>query len=242
MKSSIAEYCRLLRLGNHIVKHYEDIKAETHEEFLLKILEVEYECREVVKKNRAIKAATFDMLKTFETYEFKKVSIPKSTSIEDIKSGAFIDRKENLILYGGVGLGKTHLATSIGIEACNNGKKVKFYRTATLVNELIDAKENGSLTKLMRKLKKMDLIICDEWGYIPLDTDGAQLLFNVISECYEKRSIILTTNLEFSKWNNIFYNDRLTSAIVDRLVHYSHLLIFEGPSHRVENSILRNNQ
>ena len=152
---------------------------------------------------------------------------------------AFLARKENLILYGPVGTGKTHMATAIGVEACNQGKKVKFYRTAALVNDLNDAQTAGNLGKMLKQLSKLDLLICDEWGYIPLDRQGAQLLFQVVADCYEKRSIIITTNLEFSKWNGIFYDEKLTSAIIDRLVHHSHLLVFGGQSYRLTHSTIR---
>jgi len=116
---------------------------------------------------------------------------------------------------------------------------VRFYRTATLVNELIDAKAKGTLNRFLQQLDKADLLICDEWGYIPLDRQGAQLLFQVVSGCYEKKSVIITTNLEFSKWNGIFFDEKLTSAIIDRLVHYSHLLVFNGRSYRLEHSKIR---
>jgi DNA replication protein DnaC len=106
-------------------------------------------------------------------------------------------------------------------------------------NELNDAQKAGNLGKMLKQLSKLDLLICDEWGYIPLDRQGAQLLFQVVADCYEKRSIIITTNLEFSKWNGIFYDEKLTSAIIDRLIHHSHLLVFGGQSYRVRYSTIR---
>lgn len=154
-----------------------------------------------------LKQAGFDNIKTFEGYDFNKIIIPNTTSIDGIKSLDFMDRNENLILYGRNGAGKSHMATAIGVEACMQGKKVRFYKTATLVNELTDAKSEGS-----------------------------QLLFQVIADCYEKRSLILTTNIEFSKWNGIFYDDQLTAALIDRLVHHSHLIVFDRESWRFEHS------
>ena len=135
--------------------------------------------------------------------------------------------------------GKTHLATAIGVAACSIGKKVGFYTTANLVNLLSESKENGKLSAFMKKLISLDLLICDEWGYVPLAKDGSQLLFQVISECYERRSIIITTNLEFSKWVNVFYDEQMTAAMIDRLIHHSHLLLFEGSSYRMKNSIMK---
>ena len=110
-----------------------------------------------------------------------------------------------MIFYGNVGTGKTHLATAIGVKACSKGKVVRFFRTAALVNQLSNAQKKGELGQLLERLSKVDLLICDEWGYVPLDRDGSKLLFQVVSECYEQRSVIITTNLEFSKWVNIFY-------------------------------------
>jgi DNA replication protein DnaC len=131
------------------------------------------------------------------------------------------------------------MATAIGVEACMQGKKVRFYKTAALVNELIAAKANGTLLQLLKKLSKIDLLICDEWGYIPFDAEGSQLLFQVIADCYEKRSLIITTNIEFSKWNGIFYDDQLTAALIDRLVHHSHLIIFGRESWRLKHSLMK---
>jgi DNA replication protein DnaC len=232
----IRQHCTSLRLGTRIAENYKQIKADTHEEFLEKLLRMEVIEREVNRKNRLIKQAKFDVIKTFENYSFENIQMPQSIDIENLKTASFIDSKENLILYGSVGTGKTHLATAIGIEACNQGKRVAFYRTAALVNELITSKKDGNLNRLLKRIEKTDLLICDEWGYIPFEREGSQLLFGVISECYEKRSLIITTNLEFSKWNGIFYDEKLTSAIIDRVIHHSHLLIFSGSSFRLKNS------
>jgi len=160
--------------------------------------------------------------------------------VADLKEANFISKKKNLILYGNVGTGKTHLATAIGVEACKQGRIVRFFRTAALVNLLNDAQRKGELGQLLKKLSKAELLICDEWGYVPLDRDGSKLLFQVISECYEQRSVIITTNLEFSKWVNIFYDEQLTAALIDRLVHHSYLLIFDGQSYRIKNSLMKN--
>ncbi|QSQ08248.1 Insertion sequence IS5376 putative ATP-binding protein [Koleobacter methoxysyntrophicus] len=238
MRELILKHCHTLKLGSRIAENYKTIEAETHEEFLEKLLAMEVKAREINRKNLLIKKACFDVIKTFENYSFEQIEIPGSISIEAIKTVSFVDKKENLILYGPVGTGKTHLATAIGVEACQRKKRVQFFRTAALVNQLLDVKANGELKKFMRRLEKLDLLICDEWGYIPFDREGAQLLFQVISDCYERKSLIITTNLEFSKWNGIFYDEKLTSAIIDRVIHHSHLLIFTGSSYRLKNSTI----
>ncbi len=151
----------------------------------------------------------------------------------------FVPNRQNLILYGNVGTGKTHLATALGIEACKRDYKVAFWRTAALVNHLIQLNDGGALHGFLKTLEKLDLLICHEWGYVPVSRDGAQLLFQVVSACYEKRSMLITTNLEFGRWVNIFLDQTMTTALIDRLVHHSHLLIFDGESHRVRNSLMR---
>lgn len=235
----IKHYCKELRFGKNIYESYLKINAVDFGDFLAQLLKMELDHRELTRKNRNLKSAGFDVIKTFEGYEFGDIQIPGSVSVEELKSGSFIDKLENLILYGPVGTGKSHMATAIGVAACSTGKKAKFFRTASLVNQLSEAKANGELKRFMKQLEKTDLLICDEWGYVPFEKEGSQLLFQVISECYEKRSVIITTNLEFSKWNGIFYDEKLTSAIIDRLVHHSHLLVFQGQSYRLTHSTMK---
>lgn len=239
MRQLIEEYCKQLRLGKSLVNNYPQISANSHEEFLMKLLQMELEGREIARKNRLVKTANFDTYKTLQDYGFEHIQMPHNLTIESLKKCEFIDHKENLIFYGSVGTGKTHLATALGIAGCDKGKKVKFYRTAALVNDLIEAKATGELNRLYKQLQRMDLLICDEWGYIPLDREGAQLLFQVIADCYEKRSLIITTNLEFSKWVSIFYDERMTTALIDRLIHHSHLLMFTGDSYRLKHSSIK---
>ena len=235
----IKHYCKELRFGKNIYESYSKIAAADFGDFLAQLLKMELDHRELTRKNRNLKSAGFDVIKTFEGYEFGDIQIPGSVSLEELKSGSFIEKLENLILYGPVGTGKSHMATAIGVAACSRGKKAKFFRTASLVNQLSEAKAKGELKRFMKQLEKTDLLICDEWGYVPFEKEGSQLLFQVISECYEKRSVIITTNLEFSKWNGIFYDEKLTSAIIDRLVHHSHLLVFQGQSYRLTHSTMK---
>lgn len=239
MKQQIEECCRKLRFSRNIAEMSEKIDAKTNQEYLLKILEHEIEYRDLKRRNRLLRQANFYGIKTFDDYIFDEVTLPSALSVDDIKSCKFIEEKKNLIFYGNVGTGKTHLATAIGVEACTQGKLVRFFRTSTLVNQLSEHKRKGEFSKFLRQLNKVDLIVCDEWGYVPLDRDGAQLLFQVVSDSYERRSVILTTNLEFSKWANIFYDEQMTAAIIDRLVHHSHLLLFEGQSFRLKNSLMK---
>jgi len=233
MEQELLIASRKLRLGGAgLIQRAKEITADNHLEFLLKLFTAEIEERERNRRNAYIKAAKFDLLKTFEMYTFEDIKIPKTITAEDIKECSFIPKKENLILYGNVGAGKTHLAIATGISACNAGYRTRFWRTATLVNTLIDAKRRGEITQFMRQFEKLDLLICDEWGYVPIDSVGAKLLFQVISECYERKSIIITTNLEFTKWNDIFDDAKITAALLDRVIHHSHLLDFTSRDSR----------
>lgn len=238
MNEKLIEYSKKLKLGKEFLEEYDTIPFTTKEEYLKRIFEVALNYRKINAKNRLLKLAKFDVFKTFDDYDFKEIDFPETIGVQEIQELEFISRQENLILYGPVGTGKTHLATAIGVSACIAGKKVRFYKVANLVNELVEAYEKSELRKFMSSLKKYDLLICDEWGYIPLETKGAELLFQVIADCYERKSLIITTNLEFGKWNSIFLDKKLTAAIIDRIIHHSHLITFTGESYRLRNSII----
>lgn len=239
IREEIAECCKKLRFSRNMVLSIDEIDKEDSEEFLLELLKKEINYREEARKNRNIKTAGFYTMKTLDSFVFDDIRLPSGVNPEVIKTCDFIVEKKNLILFGNVGTGKTHLATALGVEACQQGKKVRFFRTAALVNRLQQAKKEGELHKFYKQIEKADLIICDEWGYVPLDRDGSRLLFQLVSDCYERQSIILTTNLEFSRWVTIFYDEQMTTAMIDRLVHHSHLLVFDGESWRMKNSLLR---
>lgn len=239
MKEKIYNCCKELRLSTAFSENAIALSGDTNQDYLLKVLRAEIEYRSNKRKNLHLKQAGFDNIKTFENYHFDKIAFPGTISVDSLKSLEFISKRENLILYGRNGAGKSHMATAVGVEACMQGRRVKFCKTASLVNELTDAKSNGTLSKVLKRLGKLDLLICDEWGYLPFDSEGSQLLFQVIADCYEKRSLVITTNIEFSKWNGIFYDDQLTAALIDRLVHHSHLIVFDRESWRFEHSLMK---
>ncbi|SEJ98104.1 DNA replication protein DnaC [Propionispira arboris] len=239
LKEELLNCCKVLRLSRGLVDNSEEIVAESHQAYLLELLQREIAHREKSKRDRLIKNAGFYTLKSFDDYRFDEVKLPSGVTQEYLKQTQFMEEQKNLILYGNVGTGKTHLAIAMGIAACRRGLSVGFYRTANLVNQLADAKKAGKLSKLLSTIKKFDLLICDEWGYVPLDREAAQLLFQVISDSYERRNVVLTTNLEFSRWVSIFYDEQMTAAIIDRLVHHSYLLLYDGPSNRMRDSLMR---
>ena len=236
LTSEIAFCCRQLKLSRNVVEMAERLQADSHQEYLLRLLRSELEHREGMRKDRFLKKAGFYSIKTFADFRFDEVKLPASISPQYLQSCEFIKTKTNLVMYGNVGTGKTHLSIALGIEACKKSIETKFFRTAALVNQLSEAKKSGTLSTFMKKLAKAELLICDEWGYVPLDRTGAQLLFEVISECYEHKTLIINTNIEFSRWVNVFYDEQMTGAILDRILHHCHLLLFPGQSHRIRES------
>jgi DNA replication protein DnaC len=235
----IAACCKALKLGRNIVEMAEKVQAESHQEYLLKLLQSELEHRESLRKDKFLKNAGFYAIKTLESFRFDEVTLPATVSREYLQNCEFVSTKTNLVMYGNVGTGKTYLSVALGVEACKKGIETRFFRTAALVNRLSEAKKGGTLAAFMKQLAKAELLICDEWGYVPLDRTGAQLLFEVISECYERKTLIINTNIEFSRWVNVFYDEQMTGAILDRVLHHCHLLLFPGQSNRIRESGLR---
>jgi DNA replication protein DnaC len=219
-----------------MAKMVDKVEAASHQEFLLKLLQAELEHRDSQRKDKLLKKAGFYSIKDLSGFRFDEITLPNAVSIDYLRNCEFIHTKTNLVMYGNVGTGKTFLSIALGVEACKRGFETQFYRTAALVNKLSEAKKNNTLSILLKKLTKASLLILDEWGYIPLDRTGAQLLFEVISECYERKPLIINTNLEFSRWVNVFYDEQMTGAILDRILHHCHLLLFPGPSNRMRES------
>ena len=239
LTSEIAECCKKLRFNSNIADMSEKIQAETNQEYLLALLKSEILRREGSKKDKLLKNAGFYTIKSFEDFIFDEVTLPEAVTIDYLKNLEFIETKTNIVMYGNVGTGKTFLSIALGVIACRLGIEVRFFRTSALVNKLAEAKKNGALSALMKQINKAEVLILDEWGYVPLDRIGAQLLFEVVSECYERKPLIINTNIEFSRWVNVFYDEQMTGAIIDRLLHHCHLLLFPGPSHRMRESSLK---
>jgi DNA replication protein DnaC len=238
VREEISKYQRKLKLSNNLMAIYPTIQAENHEEFLLKLLKKLYEDREEKRRIRNLNNAGFHVVKHLEGYDFSQIRFPESLQLHNIKSLSFLGKKENLILYGAVGTGKTHLSVALGVKAINQGKRAVFYRVHDLINQL-ESEDTKKVAKVYKKIQQTDLLILDEWGYLPLHQEGARLLFDIISLCYETKSVIITTNIEFGKWKGFLFDEKLTAAIVDRLVHHSHMLIFTGKSYRMINSLMK---
>lgn len=230
---------RQLFLSGRISEICQEKGTQRQVEFVLELLNEEISLRDDNRRKRLIKRAGFPTYKTFEDYSYQSVKFPPAFSREELESISFVKEQKNLVLYGPVGVGKTHMAIAAGITACNLGYKTKFYTVTELVLKLAEARKNGTLERMIRELRGLDLLILDEWGYVPVDKDGSQLLFRVISDSYESKSLILTTNIEFSKWGGIFTDAQMAAAMIDRLVHHGHLLLFDGKSYRMEHALMR---
>jgi len=239
LRSEISAFCKKLVLSQRAVELCEKEATPKQEEFLHRVLAEEMENRERSRRSRLMNRAGFPVYKTLEGYDRQGVKLPTSLKWSDLTDAVFIQAKRNLVLYGPVGTGKTHLAIAMGIRACEMGMAVKFYTVAELVMRLAEAKRSGTLERLMKEIQRTQLLILDEWGYVPVDREGSQLLFRVIADSYESRSLIITTNLEFSKWGSVFTDDQMAAAMIDRLAHHGHLLVFEGESYRMKHALMK---
>ena len=238
-KERIQDSCKKLFFTSAIPDLIQSEGAPKQIEYLDIALRKEIQQREENRRERLVKRAHFPTYKTFDGYEYRCVKLPPALSREELESASFIKDNVNLVLYGPVGIGKTHMAIAAGINACMHGYRVRFFTVTELVLKLAEARKNGTLERFRNELNNLDLLILDEWGYVPVDRDGSQLLFRVISDSYESKSLLLTTNLEFSKWGGIFTDDQMAAAMIDRLVHHGHLILFEGNSYRMEHALMK---
>jgi len=239
IRQEISLFCKRLTISQNPVRLCGLEATPDREEFLHRVFQAELEHREQVRKDRLFRKAYFPVRKTLEGYESHQIRLPGAIALDELASCQFIREKRNLVLYGPVGTGKTHLAVALGVKACELGIKTRFFTVATLVTKLSEAKRSGNLEKTLKELWKAELIVLDEWGYLPIDRENSQLLFQVVSSSYEQRSLVITTNLEFSKWGGIFTDDQMAAAMIDRLAHHGYLIVFEGESYRLKNALMR---
>jgi len=207
-----------------------------HLGFLLQVCELELIERERRAAERRLKAARFPAAKTLDGFDFAARPSLNKPLILDLVRGDYLARRENVLLVGPSGTGKTHLATALGVAACGQGKRVRFWRVTELLTALREADEERSLRRLRSHLAKIDLLILDEFGYVPASKAGAELLFDVIASAYERSSVLLTTNLPFENWTEVLGNERLTGAALDRLTHRCHIVETTGESYRLQDA------
>jgi len=237
--AKIEEYCHYIKLPE-VKAHYKSIAEEasqsnlSYEEYLYLLLE-----KEEVKRRRnriysQIRLADFPEKKYLEDLNLDELPKEARMKFNELRNLEFIKNGQNLILTGNPGTGKTHLAIGLGIEACRNGYKVLFTSIPRLVTQLKESRSEGILRRMESKFEKYDLVICDEFGYISFDKEGAELLFSNLSLRAGRKSIIITSNLGFDRWNEVFHDPVLTAAIIDRLVYKSFLIDMTGESYRLK--------
>jgi DNA replication protein DnaC len=207
-----------------------------HVRYLLRLAELELIDRERRMVERRIRQAKFPAVKSLDSFDFKALpSLNKTLSLE-LARCEYIERRENVIALGNSGTGKTHVALGLGLAACQRGLSVGFTTAAALVHELMEARDEKRLLRLQSQLAKYRLLIVDELGFVPLSKTGAELLFEVFSQRYERASILVTSNLPFDEWTEVFGSERLTGALLDRITHHVHILEMNGESYRLKQA------
>ena len=207
-----------------------------HVQYLLRLCELELIERERRMIERRIKAAKFPATKSLDSFDFKTIPSLNKVLTMELARCEYVGKRQNIIALGPSGTGKTHIALGLGLAACQKGLKVRFTTAAALVHEMIEAVDERRLQRHQKQLAAQDLLIIDELGFVPLSKTGAELLFEVISQRYERGSIIVTSNLPFDEWTEVFGSERLTGAMLDRLTHHVHILEMNGESYRLNQS------
>lgn len=237
----LAHHLKALKLPT-CLREYERLAQQCaqegadHVRFLLRLVELELIDRERRLIERRIKAARFPVAKSLDAFDFLALPSLNKPLVMDLARGGFIDRHENVIALGNSGTGKSHLALGLGLAACQRGYAVLWTTAAALVNTLIEARDEKQLLRQQKSLAKVDLLIVDELGFVPLSKTGAELLFEVFSQRHERASTLITTNLPFDEWTEVFGSQRLTGALLDRLTHHVHLLACNGDSYRLADA------
>ncbi len=242
MKAMLTENLKSLRLST-IINNFENILRQSREskldydEFLLNLTEVEIQVRKENGRKKRIREAAFPLLKPLEVFEFESAPGIDVRLIKELSTGEYINDKRNIIFLGKSGTGKTHLATALGMEACDLGVRTRFVTGCGLVNELIEARDDKSLRRTMKKYFNYGLLIIDELGYVPFSKEGAELLFQVLAERHERKPVIITTNKGFGDWTEIFGDPSLTAALLDRVTHKAHVINCTWDSYRLKETL-----
>jgi DNA replication protein DnaC len=213
-----------------------------HVRFLARLVELEMIDRERRMIERRIRAARFPAIKSLDSFDFKAIPSLNKMRVLELARCEWIERRENVIALGPSGTGKTHVALGLGLAACQKGLAVGFITAAALVHALMEARDERQLQRFQKQLVKHKLLIIDELGFVPLSKTGAELLFEMISRRYEQGSILMTSNLPFDEWTEIFGSERLTGALLDRLTHHVNILEMNGESYRLSQSRSRSNK
>jgi DNA replication protein DnaC len=240
----LAHHLKQLRLPT-VLREYDKVARECardgvdHPRYLLRLLELELIDRERRLVERRIRQARFPATKSLDSFVFTAIPSLNKMLVLELARCEYILRRENIIALGNSGTGKTHIALSLGLAACQKGFSVTFITAAQLVHQLMEARDEKRLLRLQRELQAPKLLIVDELGYVPLSSTGAELLFDVFSQRHERSSTIVTSNLPFEEWTSVLGSERLTGALLDRLTHHVHILSMNGDSYRLAQSTAR---
>ena len=224
----LAEYAKLSREAADA--------DEGYDQYLLRLTELEVAARSANALAARIRAAGFPTLKDLETYDFSVTPSLSKQKVLELSRGQWIEERTNACFIGNAGTGKTHLSIALGQAACRAGKRVRFCTAAALVNQLEEAQKQYRLERLLAALGKVDLLIVDELGYLSFSRSGAELLFQVFADRYERGSILITSNLPFGEWGSVFQGERMTAALLDRFTHRCHIFEMNGESYRFRES------
>jgi DNA replication protein DnaC len=239
----LESHLKTLRLPTFVKEYAKAAKqsgerGDSHESFLEHLAELEVNQRDSKASIRRLKQASFPAQKDLSDFDFTAVPGLSRKKVLDLFTCRFLKEKASVVLLGAPGVGKSHLAVALGREACRKGYRVKFFTASHLVNTYLEAREQRLVMRLESNIRKKDLIIVDELGYLPMDTRGAEHLFGFFSQCYEQVSLAVTTNLPFAEWPSIFAGDaRLAGAVIDRLTHRVHIIEIAGESYRLKQSL-----
>jgi len=242
----LAHHLKVLKLPTFL-REYDKLARQCategvdHTGYLHRLSELELIDRERRLIERRIKAARFPAVKSLDSFDFKATPSLNKMLVLELARCDYVERRENVIALGNSGTGKTHVALGLGLAACQKGLTVGFTTAAALVHELMEARDEKRLLRFQKQLAKYKLLIIDELGFVPLSKTGAELLFEVFSQRYERGSTMLTSNLPFDEWTEVFGSERLTGALLDRLTHHVHILEMNGDSYRLNQSKKRRN-
>ena len=230
----------MLREYDHIARQCA-VEQVDYQRYLLRMTELELLDRERRAIDRRIRQAKFPVVKTLDSFDFLAMPSVNKALVLELARCEFLARRENVLLLGNSGTGKTHIALALGLAACQQGHRVRFTTTAALVSELIEARDDKKLLRFQKQIASYELLIVDELGFVPLSKTGAELLFEMLSQRYERGSTLITSNLPFQEWTEILGSERLTGALLDRLTHHVHILEMNGDSFRLKQSRRKRN-
>ena len=238
LRDMIASCCKSLKLSSNLADRAMIQKGATNQEFLYNLLNEEIRCRRERRIAKLINTADFPRLYSRDQFRTDEIDFPEGITLDSLLDLEFQRSGKNLIMYGATGTGKTMLSILIGLAACRADIPVRFYRTAGLINRFSEGHKKGTLEKLKKKLNEAQILILDEFGYVPYDRDGINILFDFLSEISDDptKVVILNTNLEFSRWVNVLYDQKMTAALIGRLTHHCHLILFPGENNRLKES------